>query len=147
MKKKKNEKPKGTTLIDLDVSVTQLDGEFVWRNKEDLMGSVILKRDKDGNPIEDQVLKQEPLTRRKAINLALAREPKEEETDGDAKLRAGYLQRMFWKDPKIELDADDVVFIKNRLNHRFNGTIYCYMCEYLEGVETSQPEVDESGEA
>lgn len=128
-------KPKGTTLTKLDEPITSFDGEFIWRNKESIGGAVLLQRDKDGRPVEDQILPQEKLTRRKAINLALAREPEAEVHDAEAKLRAGYLQRMFWQDKKIEVDADDITFIKNRLNHRFSGTVYCCMCEYLEGVD------------
>ncbi len=136
MTKKNETKPKGTVLTDLDVEITSYDGEFIWRNKESIAGSVILERDEGGKPVENQLLAQEKLTRRKAINLALAQEPKGEVHDADAKLRAGYLQRLFWKDAEVKLDADDVAFIKNRVNFKFNSTVYCHICEFLEGVET-----------
>ena len=131
-------KPKGTGLTQHDKVILCLDGEPIWRSKENLDGSLWLERDENGVPIEDQILHQEKLTRRKAINLALVAEPKDETADSEAKLRAGYLQRMFYKDAKVELDSGDVEFLKKRINHRFHVTVYCYMCEYLEGTETKK---------
>lgn len=136
MSAKNENKPKGTTLTKLDEFVTSVDGSYIWRNKESIAGSTLIERGEEGRPIEGQIFAQEKLTRRKAINLALARETQEEVYDEEAKLRAGYLQRMFWKDEEIKLDADDITFIKNRLNHRFSSTVFCHMCEYLEGVKT-----------
>lgn len=138
MVQKRDTKPKGTSLTQLDEIVTSYDGEPIWRSKESIAGTVILERDEDGQPVENQILEQVKLTRRMAINLALALEPKEEVANADAKLRAGHLQHMFWKDPKVELDSEDVEFLKSRLNFRWNGTVYCYMCEYLEGTEAKE---------
>lgn len=130
MTKKTSVNPKGTTLIDLDVCIVSVDGEPIWRQKQSVLGATL--RDEDGN----EIIEIEKLTRRKAILLGLALDPEADARNAETKLRAGYLQKVFWKDKEIKLDSDDVVFIKDRLNNKFNGTIYFIMCEYLEGVQS-----------
>lgn len=133
--KEEKVKPKGTILTGLDVDVVGVDNEPIWRPKESVLGLPIVDRDDDGIPKKDAVVPQEKLTRRKAILLSLALEPEKEQQDQDAKLRAGYLQRIFWKDKQVEVDAEDITFIKNRLNYRWNGVIFSILCEFLEGVK------------
>lgn len=137
MTKATEEKAKGKTLTDLDVPIRSLDGEPIWRGRESLAGMPILPRDEDGQPT-GEAPEEEMLTRRKAIQLAMALEPKEERSDADAKLRAGHLSVAFWSVPSVKVDAEDITFIKSRLNYRWNGIIYTIMDDYLEGVETPQ---------
>ncbi|KKL71105.1 hypothetical protein LCGC14_2098250 [marine sediment metagenome] len=139
----KNKKAKGKTLTDLDEPIRSIDGEPVWRGRETLMGMPILPRDKDGQPT-GETPKQEMLTRRKAILYAMAVETKEQASDADAKLRAGHLQVAFWSVSTVKVDAEDITFIKERLNNRWNGVIYTIMDDYLEGVETLQVETESS---
>lgn len=136
MSKKAKEKAKGRTLTDLDEPIRSIDGEPVWKGRETLTGAAILPRDKDGQPT-GELPEQEMLTRRKAILLAMALDPKDEGSDADAKLRAGHLQVAFWSATTVKVDAEDVTFIKGRLNNRWNGIIYTIMDDYLEGVKIS----------
>ena len=141
MSAKKDPKPKGTILTDLDVVVTSADDEPIWRMRSTILGAALYKKDqKTGECIKDasgemvQDTTQEILTRRMAILLALATETEKQNLDADAKLRAGHMQRVFYKDSEVKVDSEEVEFIKDRLLHRWGGVVYTDLCEYLEGV-------------
>lgn len=144
MTKKDDKKAKGTELTNLDIELESLDGEVIWYGKETLAGIPICDRDeKTGVPTSKQ--HQAILTRRVAITAALALEPEAESYDADAKLRAGHLQAAFWNSPKVKLDAEDITFLKDRLNNRWNGMVLTYMDTYLEGgmkADDPAPEPD-----
>ena len=140
MTKTRNKKAKGKTITDLDELILTVDGEPVWRGRESLAGIPIVPRDKSGQPTEEPP-EQEKLTRRRAILLALATEPKAEAHDADAKLQAGHLQIAFWDAENVKVCAEEITFIKVRLNHRWNGPIYTIMDDFLEGIsEDTQKE-------
>ncbi len=98
MSAKKDPKPKGTVLTDLDVVVTSADDEPIWRMRSTILGAAVWKKDqKTGKPIKDadgemiQDTTQEILTRRMVIYLAIATVAEKINIDADAKLRAEHM--------------------------------------------------------
>lgn len=125
------EVPKGRTVKNLDEPLKLFDGESIPMDKVNMLGQPVFKKDEKGEIIRRE---QEDLTPRKAILLAMAKDPEKETNDPLAKLRAGQFARVFWNAEEVLVDSSDAEFIKNRLNFKWGGIIYTLMCDFLEGV-------------
>jgi len=86
--------------------------------------------DYEGNPIADG---KSPLTYRKVFTVALNTF---DEKDKPAPEQMGHIYALSVKlhdSSEIELSADDVVLIKERVGKTFNPLVYGRTCDVLEG--------------
>lgn len=141
MDKHNEAKPKGTIVTGLNNKIRTYGGETIEQDKETSVGVPVFVKNEEGKIVSRDT---EKLTFRKAILLALATDPPGEEKDVMAKLRAGHFARVFWGEDTVELDSEDMEFLKSRINNKWGGILFTLVCEFLESGPPSAGEVVEN---